>query len=277
MGKLAGKVALVTGAARGQGRSHALRLASEGAQILALDHVGHIETVNYPLPTPEDLKETVRLVEATGATIIAREGDVRDQAQVESLIADGVARFGRLDIVVANAGIAQRAVVGWESTEAEWQDLLDVNLTGVWHTAKAAVPAMITAGNGGAIIITSSSVAIKPMPHLGAYAASKFGVVGLMKTLALELVQHRIRVNTVHPGAVSTDMFLSDRIFELFRPDLDNPTLEDAKDEFYKLHVLPTPWVEPIDISNAVLWLASDEARFVTGISLPVDAGSTIK
>jgi (+)-trans-carveol dehydrogenase len=276
MGRVEGKVAFVTGAARGQGRSHAVRLAEEGADIIAVDIADHIDVVPYPMATPADLAETVNLVEKHGRRIVARQADVRDQAALDAAVADGVSELGPIGIVAANAGISQLGMPVWQMSEAQWQTVIDVNLTGVWHSVKAALPSMIEAGRGGSVILTASSTSIKARENLGAYVTAKHALTGLMRTMAVELAQHNIRVNTVNPTSVPTDMLLSDRVFRLFRPDLEEPTVDDAMDGFRSLNALPVPWVEPIDISNAVLWLASDEARYVTGIVLPVDAGSVI-
>lgn len=276
MGRVEGKVALVTGAARGQGRSHAVRLAEEGADIIAVDAVQQIDLVPYPLPGPEDLAETANLVEKHGRRVIARPVDVRDQAGLDAVVAEGVSELGPIDIVVANAGVSQVGIPVWEMSEEQWRTVVDINLTGVWHTAKAALPSMMESDRGGSVVITASSTSIKARANLGAYVTAKHALTGLMRTMAVELAPHRIRVNTVNPTAVPTDMLLSDRVFRLFRPDLDEPKIDDVVDGFRSLNALPVPWVEPIDISNAVLWLASDEARYVTGIILPVDAGSVI-
>ena len=275
-GRLEGKLALISGAARGQGRAHAVRLAQEGANILAFDLCQQVPTVSYPLATREDLEETARLVQKEGREVLTRELDVRDLDGLIDFVSEGTTALGPVDIVVANAGVAQDPSLAGKMTDSQWQDVIDINLTGVWHTTKAVIPGMLAAQRGGSIVLTSSSTAIKTPAHLGAYASAKHGLTGLMRVLALELAPHHIRVNTVNPGPVATDLFLSDRIFRLFRPDLAEPRLDDAKSEFYKLNALPVPWVDPEDIANAVLWLASDEARFVTGAVVPVDAGATI-
>jgi SDR family mycofactocin-dependent oxidoreductase len=275
-GRVEGKVAFVTGAARGQGRSHAIRLAQEGADIIAIDLAGPIDTVPYPLATPQDLAQTVKEVEALDRRIIATQADVRDYAAVKAALDDGVAQLGRLDIVSANAGILSFGTVA-DLEDKAWQDVLDVNLTGVWHAAKAAIPHLRAAG-GGSIILTSSAAALRAQPHIGHYVAAKHGVVGLMRTLALELGPGMIRVNTVHPTVVNTDMAHNGPTYELFAPDLPEAerTKENLRDRFTATNVLPIPWVEPVDISNAVLWLASDESRYVTGVTLPVDAGNSL-
>lgn len=277
MGRLDGKVAFITGAARGQGRSHALRLAQEGADIIAIDLVHQIDTVPYAMATPDDLAETVRQVEALDRRIVAREADVRDYAAVSEAVEAGVAELGRLDIVSANAGIFSNGPADTLS-DVEWDDMIGVNLTGVWHTAKAAIPHLRAAG-GGSIIITSSTAGLKGFPNFVHYVASKHGVVGIMRTLALELAPDSIRVNTVHPTSVDTDMIQNQNMYDLFAPDYEpgTATREVFRERMDGMNALPVPWIEAVDISNAVLWLASDEARYVTGIQLPVDAGSSQK
>ncbi len=277
MGKLDGKVAFVTGAARGQGRSHAIRLAQEGADIVAVDLAKQIDTVPYGMSSPDDLAETVRQVEALDRRIVASVADVRDYDGLKSALDAGVAELGKLDIVSANAGIFSNAPAD-ELSEQAWDDMIAVNLTGVWHTAKAAIP-HLRANGGGSIVITSSTAGIKGFPNFVHYVAAKHGGVGIMRTLALELAPDFIRVNTVHPTSVDTDMIQNADMYALFAPDLpaEERTREALGARFALLNALPIPWVEPIDISNAVLWLASDESRYVTGIQLPVDAGSTQK
>jgi SDR family mycofactocin-dependent oxidoreductase len=273
---LDGKVAFVTGAARGQGRSHALRLAEEGAEIVACDICEQIDTVEYPLASEDDLNETARLVEDLDRRIVARKADVRDGGQLKVVVEEGISEFGKIDIVCANAGIATYGP-SWELTEEAWQDMIDTNLTGVWETCKAVIPHMIERGEGGSIILTSSTAGIMGLANIGHYTAAKHGVVGLMKVLANELAPHMIRVNSIHPTGVDTPMVQNEATYRLFLPDVENPTREDAAQAFQTLNSLPIPWVEARDISNAVLWLASDEARYVTGQQLKVDAGSTEK
>ncbi len=277
MGRLDGKVAFITGAARGQGRSHAIRMAQEGADIIAVDISTQIETVPYGMATADDLAETVRQVEALDRRIVASEADVRDYDALSAAVEEGVAQLGRLDIVSANAGIFSSATAD-ELTDTAWNDMIGVNLTGVWHTAKAAIPHLRASG-GGSMILTSSTAGIKGFPNFVHYVAAKHGVVGIMRTLALELAPDFIRVNSVHPTSVDTDMIQNDSLYALFAPDLpvEERTRETLGGRFQALNALPIPWVEPVDISNAVLWLASDESRYVTGIMLPVDAGSTQK
>jgi SDR family mycofactocin-dependent oxidoreductase len=277
MGRLEGKVAFVTGAARGQGRSHALRLAEEGADIVAVDIADQISTVKYPMATPDDLAETVRQVEALDRRIVAKQADVRDYAAMKSAVDDGVAQLGRLDIVAANAGIGTFGTME-ELTDDEWDDMLDTNLKGVWHTAKATIPHLRAAG-GGSMILTSSTAGLMGLANLGHYVAAKHGVVGLMRTLALELAPDLIRVNTVHPTSVDTDMIHNEATYALFAPDLgpEERTRDALGARFATLNALPIQWVEAVDISNAVVFLASDEARYITGVTLPVDAGSLVK
>jgi (+)-trans-carveol dehydrogenase len=276
MGRLEGKTAFITGAARGQGRSHAVRLAEEGADIIAVDVCEQIDSVPFPMSRPEDLEETVALVEALDRRIVAGQADVRDFSAVQRVVDQGVAAFGRLDIVSANAGIYSHGLLS-EMDERTWQDMIDVNLTGVWHTCKAAIPHIVAGGRGGSMILTSSTVGIRAIANLGHYGAAKHGVVGLMRTLALELAPQMIRVNSIHPTSVDTDMIHNSSLYALLMPDVENPTREMSAAVFESLNALPIPWVDPRDISNAVLFLASDEARFITGVALPIDAGSIIK
>ncbi|KAA9148633.1 mycofactocin-coupled SDR family oxidoreductase [Amycolatopsis acidicola] len=275
MGRVEGKVAFITGAARGQGRSHALRLAEEGADIVAVDACEDIATLEYPMATEADLRETEKLVRERGRRVLARKVDVRDQAGLNQVAADAVEQLGGMDIVSANAGICGCRPT-FDLSDDEWQDMVDVNMTGVWRTVKATVPHLIEAGRGGSVVLTSSIVTFVGAANVAHYNASKSGVVGLMKTLSAELGKHRIRVNAVHPGNVATDMLFSESTLRVFCPDLENPTVEDLRERARGGDVLGQGWVEAEDISNAVLYLASDEARFVTGISLPVDCGRRI-
>ena len=276
-GRVEGKVALITGAGRGQGRSHALRLAQEGADIIAVD-ICHDVDGALPMSTPEDLAETVKLVEALDRRIVARQADVRDFDALKAAVNAGVEELGRLDIVLANAGIA--SVGGPVETMApdSWKNTIDINLTGLWHTARAAVPHLIAGGQGGSVVLTSSVAGLRAMPGMSGYVSAKHGVIGLMRTLAVELGQHRIRVNSVLPTNVNTPMFMNEGAFKLFRPDMENPGPEDVAAVIAQfMHVLPVGWVEPEDVSNAILFLVSDEARYITGVALPVDAGALIK
>jgi SDR family mycofactocin-dependent oxidoreductase len=265
--RFAGRAVLITGAARGQGREHALRLAAEGADLALIDICAPLDTPTYAAATPEELAETVERAEAAGAKVVHRIGDVRRLADLEELVADAIGAFGRLDGVVANAGICTYGRL-WEVTEPEWHEMLDVNLTGVWHTLRATVPAMIDAGNGGSIVITSSGAGLKGLPLLSHYGATKWALVGMARSLANEVASHSIRVNTVHPTAVRTAMIGGDRELSGFLHDMP-----DFSRSFGNM--LPVGSVEPSTISDAVLWLLSDEARWVTAVALPVDAGST--
>ena len=258
---------MITGAARGQGRAHALRLAEEGADLVLLDVCGPVTTLGYAATTPGDLDETVRLAQEAGARTLARRADVRVLAEVEDAVAAGMTAFGRLDVVVANAGICAWGRL-WEITPEQWQAVLDVNLTGTWHTLRAAIPSMIDAGHGGSIIVVSSVAGLKPLPGQAHYSASKHGLVGLAGSAAIELGPFGIRVNSVHPWAVDTAMSADSEMDELLRTE-----------RHYRAsygQILREPQLAaPRDIADAVLWLASDESRTVTGIALPVDLGAT--
>jgi SDR family mycofactocin-dependent oxidoreductase len=267
-GRVTGKVAFITGAARGQGRSHAIRLAEEGADIIAIDICQDYDTVGYGMSTEADLAETVKLVESLDRRIIARRADVRDAGALKAILDEGVAELGKLDIVVANAGIC--TVQAWdEVTPAVWRDTLDTNLTGVWNTMVAGAPHLIANG-GGSIICTSSTAGIKGLPFLAPYVAAKHGVVGIAKSMANELASHKIRVNTVHPTGVNTPMVAG-------LGGLDSLIGRDPNLGPIYMNTLPVESVEPRDISNAVLFLASDEAQYVTGLEFTVDAGNTIR
>jgi SDR family mycofactocin-dependent oxidoreductase len=277
-GRVEGKVAFITGAARGQGRSHAVRLAEEGADIIAVDVCGPISADSQIAPsTADDLNETADLVKGLNRRIVTAEADVRDFAGLQRVVDSGVEQLGRLDIIVANAGIGNGGQTLDKTSEEDWDDMIGVNLSGVWKTVKAAVPHLIYGGHGGSIILTSSVGGLKAYPHTGHYIAAKHGVVGLMRTFAVELGQHFIRVNSVHPTNVNTPMFMNKGTMKLFRPDLENPGPDDLAVAAQFMHVLPIGWVEAVDISNAVLFLASDESRYVTGLPLTVDAGSMLK
>jgi len=275
-GRVAGKVAFITGAARGQGRSHAVRLAQEGADIIAVDVCADMPGMPYPGATEADLAETTKQVEALDRRIVAAQADVRDYGALKAALDDGVAQLGRLDIVSANAGIGSSPHAAQDLAESTWQDMIDVNLTGVWHTAKAAIPHLIAAG-GGALVLTSSAAGLQAYPGVAHYVSAKHGVVGLMRTLALELAPHSIRVNSIHPTQVDTTMIQNEATWRLFRPDLEHPTRADFEPASQEMNALPIPWVDPVDISNALLFLASDEARYITGVPLPVDAGCLVK
>jgi (+)-trans-carveol dehydrogenase len=276
-GRVEGKVAFITGAARGQGRSHAIRLAQEGADIIAIDICEEVETAAHSFPDLEDLATTVKEVEARGRRIIASRADVRDYDAVKQAVDDGVAELGRLDIVCANAGIVSQSP-SHEMPEDQWQAMIDVNLTGVWHTCKAAIPHIKAGGVGGSIVLTSSAAGLKAWPNISHYVTAKHGVVGLMRTLALELARDSIRVNCVLPGNVDTPMLHTEGNYRSFLPDsVGVPTRAEFEEVSRTLFALPIPWVEPVDVSNAVLFLASDEARYITGVPLPIDGGTLLK
>ena len=271
MGKLDGKVAFITGAARGQGRSHAIRLAQEGADIIAVDICAQLDSVTYPMGTQEELQETVKAVEETGRRIVARQADVRDVAALQKAFDEGVAELGPVDIVVANAGIG--AGGSKVAEEQEWEEVIGVNLTGVWNTGRVAIPSMVKRGQGGAIVLTSSTggligVGIPTAGFLG-YTAAKHGVIGLMRSWANYLAPYNIRVNSVAPTAVRTPMAADGNLAAIMERA---PKLAQALS-----NAMPVDLVEPLDVSNAILWLVSDEARYVTGTVLPVDAGQLNK
>jgi len=268
MGRMDGKVALITGAARGQGRSHALRLAEEGAEIIAVDICDQIGTVPFPMSTGDDLAETAKMVENLDRRIVTCVADVRDSEQLQGAVELGISEFGHLDVVCANAGIASMGLT-WELTEEQFQDVIDVNLTGVWKTVKAVVPTLIEQGTGGSIIITSSMAGEKGLAGIGHYTATKHGVIGLMRSLVNEISPYNIRVNCVCPTTVDTPMIQNDAFYQY----AGGTTAQEMGAVFKSLNALPVPWVEAVDISNAVLFLASDESRYVTGLSLWVDAG----
>ncbi|MFE0098777.1 mycofactocin-coupled SDR family oxidoreductase [Streptomyces sp. NPDC059009] len=265
-GRLDGKVAFVTGAAGGLGHSHVRRLAEEGADLVVVDICRSIDTVPYAQSTPEELSEAVETVRGLGRRVVAREADVRDRAALQEAYDAGLDAFGRIDVVVANAGIAPLLV---EDRVQAWHDAIDVNLTGTFHTVEVAIPSMIEAGQGGSIVIVSSTaglVGIGGASNGGlGYAASKHGVVGLMRSYANNLARHSIRVNSVHPTGVATRMVADPAMAEFVAQD---PMLSEGAP-----NALPVDTIEAVDVSHAVLWLASDEARYVTGVTLPVDAG----
>ena len=273
MSRVAGKVAFITGAARGQGRSHAVRLAQEGADIIAVDLCDSLRTSVGAPATLGDLAETAKLVEALDRRIVTAQVDVRDYQGLKAAADRGVAELGRLDIVLANAGMWSYGRAE-EISEDAWDEAIDVNLTGVWKTAKATIPHL---ADGGSIVITSSAAGLKAYQNCSHYVAAKHGVVGLMRTLALELAPRMVRVNTVHPTNVDTAMIRNEATYRLFRPDLENPTFADTAEGLKAMNALPVSCIDPAEISNAVLFLASDESRYITGCTLTVDAGLTLK
>jgi SDR family mycofactocin-dependent oxidoreductase len=281
MGVVDGKVVVVTGAARGQGRADAVRFAEEGADVIAMDICRDVETVAYPGATPEELRETVAAVEATGRRIIATETDVRDVAAVREAVDAGVEELGRLDFVIANAGITSM-IKAEEMDEQSWSAVINTNLTGVWGACRAVMPHLIEQGEGGSMVLIASSATYVGLANLSHYSAAKGGVVGLMQSLAVELGPHMIRVNTIHPTTVRTPMALNQSIFDLFLPGAGlspgSAENENAAAEAFKgLNSMPIPWIEPEDIANAALYLCSDAGRYVSGTQLRVDAGSGVK
>jgi SDR family mycofactocin-dependent oxidoreductase len=276
MGQLDGKVAFITGVARGQGRSHALALAREGADIIGLDLCSKPSTTAYVGATREDLEETARMVKEAGGQLHAEVADTRDYDQVKAVFDRGIDRFGRVDIVIPNAGICSGAKT-WEISPQDWREMIDINLNGVFHTVKAAVPTLISQGDGGSIVFIGSTEALKGAENISSYAASKHGVTGLMTSLARELGQYQIRVNSVNPTCVDTHMINNDFVYGLFRPDLDKPTREDVIETFSGTHLLPVPWIEPRDVSSAILYLVTEPGRYITATSMVIDAGFIVK
>ena len=266
-----GQVVLVTGAARGQGRATAEAFAREGARVIAADACQPVAS-DSPGSGPDDLAATVEAIERAGGQVLARQCDVRDQTSLDDVVKQGLGAFGRLDIVSAQAGIAGFGK-SHELTEDQWSNMLNINLSGVWRTCRAAIPHLIAGERGGSIILTSSGAGLRGMPDVSHYVAAKHGVVGLMRSLALELGAHSIRVNAVCTTTVNTPLIRNPKHLQAFRPDLENPTLDDAAKSARRMNVLPVPWIEPEDVSNAILWLCSSEARYITGVALPVDAG----
>lgn len=276
MGRLEGKVAAVTGAGRGMGRAHAVALAREGADVLICDVDRQIPSVEYPLATGADLEHTATLVREQGQNALARAVDVRQEGELNAWIGDGVESFGRVDIMVANAGITGYAPAH-ELTQAAWDETIDVNLKGAWLSAKAVIPHLIERDQGGSIVFISSGLGLKGLPEAGHYAAAKHGVVGLMRSLALELAPHWIRCNTIHPAGTNTPMAHNEMHYKRFSGGRVDATLDDVIGVYESIAALPIPWTEPEDIANAVVWLCSDEARYVTGVCLPVDGGWYLK
>ena len=272
MGRVEGKVAFITGAARSIGRAQAIRLAEEGASVVVTDIVRQIDTAGYKMGVSEELAETAALVEKAGGKVLARSVDVRNSEDLKAAVQATIERFGRLDIVSANAGILSYGL-SWEMSDQQWQDMIDVNLTGVWKTAKAAIPAMIAAGNGGSMILTSSIAGFAGIGGTSHYNSAKHGVLGLMRTLVNEVSAHNIRVNSVAPTVVDTPMIQYQAFYEFFGAN----SREEFGQIFQGMHALQVPWIQPVDVANAVLFLASEESRYVTGLAMPVDAGFLTK
>lgn len=274
-GRLEGRVALITGAARGQGRSHAVRLASEGADIVAVDRCDDIDTVMYPLSREADFAETARLVREQGRQFETIVGDVRSSSDMRNATERALELHGRLDVVVANAGIWSPGAL-WEMDDQTWQDMIDVNLTGVFNSVRFAIPHMMER-KSGSLILTSSTCGVKALGWMGHYNAAKHGVMGLTKSLALDLGPYFVRANAILPSTVNTPMIHNDPSYKIYRPDLENPTREEAMAGFYAHNAMPLPYVEPEDVSAVVAFLASDESRYITGIGIPVDLGTLQK
>ena len=277
-GRVEGKVVFVTGAARGQGRSHAVRLAEEGADVIAVDICKQIDSNLYPLATPEDLEETARLVEGKGRRIIARQADVRDRDSLRAVVEEGIREFGHLDIVVANAGICPMGV----GNPMDFVDATDVDLIGVMNAVAVSLPHL---SEGGSIVITGSTAGMMEgttdtgtMGAGGAgYSWAKKTLIGYTEQMALHLAAKMIRVNAIHPTNCNTHLIHNKELYKVFRPDLEDPTEEDVLPAFTYFQAMPIPYVEPLDISNAVLFFASEESRYVTGQQLRVDAGSLLR
>lgn len=280
MGRVDNKVVLITGAARGQGRSHAIRLAEEGAKIVALDICAPIESMNYPLATPEDLAQTVKEIEAAGQPVIARQADVRDRDAIKAVVADAIDSFGQLDVVVANAGICPVRDITLCSS---FIDVVDVDLFGVQNTLAAALPHLSA---GSSIVVTGSTAGM--IPGLAdniapggsggpGYAYAKQAIARYVEVLALQLAPHLVRLNAIHPTNCDTHLLHNEDVYRAFRPDLEHPTREDAMPAFPAMQAMPIPFVDPVDISHLVVYLASDESRYMTGMNLRVDAGAMLK
>ena len=284
MGLLDGKIAFITGAARGQGRSHAVRFAQEGADIIAVDACRPVAAAAYPMATEGDLAETARLVEAQDRRVVTSVVDVRDPEGLQRAVDEGAAELrggsaggpGVVDIVVANAGISAMGGL-LDTSPEEFRETIEINLTGVFFTLQAGVRGMAARGSGGSVILVSSIMGLRAFGGIPGYVSSKHGVIGLMRTAAYELAGKGIRVNSIHPGNVQTPMIDNDNFRRAMRPDVDDPTNDDLGLALGALNLMPQPWVQPSDITDAVLWLASDASKYVTGVCLPVDLGATIK
>lgn len=277
MGKLTGQVAFVTGAARGQGRAHAVTLAAEGADIIAVDRCADVETARYPMAGEADLAETVALVEATGRRIHAVVADTRDLDALQAAVDAGVERFGRLDIAIANAGIAAAPTMSWELSPEAFREMMDINVTGVWQTTKVAIPHILAGNRGGSVILVSSMAGLRGVPGIVHYASAKHAVAGMAKSIANEVGWANIRVNSIHPGNVRTTMIDNEPMVRGFRPDLADPVLEDTAEVMARLNLLPLPWLDAQAVADAVLYLVSDAGRGITGASMPIDLGTSAK
>lgn len=271
-----GKTVVISGAARGQGRSHAVRFAQEGANVVGFDVCAPVGEPGYPAATQADLDKTAELVREAGAKGVFEVADVRDEAQVDAVFQRAVAEFGGVDVAVANAAIVQRGARAWEIDDTVFRTVLDVNVVGAWHVLKSGITAMQAGGRKGSVVIIGSGASLKGLPNVGAYVTAKHALVGLVRTAAKEAAPEGIRVNLVTPGNVGTPMFVNDAIKALHLPDVGNPTDEQLAERAAEGSPMGIPWVEPVDISEAVLFLASDATRYVTGTVLPVDGGTAI-
>ncbi|MFE9327507.1 mycofactocin-coupled SDR family oxidoreductase [Nocardia sp. NPDC052278] len=272
-GRVEGRIALVTGPAQGQGRAHALELASEGADLVLVDLLQDHEDVHYPMGTREQLDDTAAECEKRGAKVLVHVADVRDRAAMEAVVADAQVKLGVIDLVVANAGVCPSSIPFWEIGARRWSTIMDINVLGVLNTVSAAVPGMVENDIQGSVVITASLLGLKAGRNIADYAAAKHAVVGLMRSMALELAPRMIRVNALAPNSVDTNMINNPTIFKAFRPDLEHPVREDVIEAFRSLQPMPVPWTQPEDIAKAMIYLASHESRHVTGIVLPVDLG----
>jgi (+)-trans-carveol dehydrogenase len=273
-GGFAGKVVLISGAARGQGRSHALRFAALGASVVAFDICEQIENVPYAMSRPEDLDETVATARAAGGVIDGYQADVRHQDQLDDVVKHAVTSYGGIDVVVANAAILAPRSHLWETTEHDFHNVIDVNLLGVWRTVKAAMLALIE--RRGSVVITGSGASVKGLPNVGAYVTAKHGLVGMVRVMAKEMAPSGVRVNAVLPGNANTPMFNNEGMRRLYVPEVEEPSEEQFLTRAAAGIPMGIPYVEPVDLTEAVVWLASPAARYVTGVLLPVDGGSSI-